>query len=191
MTSKSYVVKAKDPATGVKTTPSTYVSKAISTGRASSASKAAASPRQYNKSDFSTSGSSAGSTYTSPSSYTSKTYSSPAAAAGTSPSASSDSSYPDYSEDSSPAAKIGGDISQQVSEAFANNNSTMKDATIGENGVEDGQDWTRSFSGMAVEPFEREVADILMSPLDAEDIEIKPGMLIDILRSAVKRTPRI
>jgi len=55
----------------------------------------------------------------------------------------------------------------------------MKDATIGENGVEDGQDWTRSFSGMAVEPFGREVANILMSPLDTEVIEIKPGMPID------------
>ncbi|GJJ69340.1 hypothetical protein EMPS_01686 [Entomortierella parvispora] len=178
MTSKSSVVKAKDTATGVKTASSTFVAKATYAGRASVASKAAAAPRQYNKSDFSTTGSTAASTYSSPSSYTSKTYSSPSAAAATSPSASSDSSYPEYSDDSLPSAKIGGDASQAVSEAFANNNTTMKDATIGENGIEDGQDWTRSFSGMAVEPFEREVADILMSPLDPDDIEIKPDGLL-------------
>lgn len=51
----------------------------------------------------------------------------------------------------------------------------MKEALIGDHGSEDGQNWTRSFAGMAIEPFEKEVADILMKPLDPADIEIKPG----------------
>lgn len=179
MASKSFVVKAKDPATGVKTIPSTYISKASAAGRSSAATKTGAvASRQYNKSDFSTTRSTAASTYASSSTYTPKSYSPAAAeapAAASSPSESSDASYPDYGDDSLPGAKIGGESSQGASQAFANNNTTMKDAVIGDNGVEDGQDWTRSFSGMAVEPFEREVADILMSPLDPDDIEIKPG----------------
>ncbi|KAF9165632.1 hypothetical protein DFQ26_009644 [Actinomortierella ambigua] len=55
----------------------------------------------------------------------------------------------------------------------------IKDSGIGELGVtEQGQDWTRSFSGMAVEPFEKEVAEILMTPLHPDDIAIKPDGLL-------------
>ncbi|KAF9302811.1 hypothetical protein BGZ74_004831 [Mortierella antarctica] len=54
----------------------------------------------------------------------------------------------------------------------------MKEALIGDHGSEDGQNWTRSFAGMAIEPFEKEVADILMKPLDPADIEIKPDGLL-------------
>jgi hypothetical protein len=38
-----------------------------------------------------------------------------------------------------------------------------------------GTDWSRSYSGLADKPFPKEIADILMAPVDAKDIEIKPG----------------
>lgn len=36
-------------------------------------------------------------------------------------------------------------------------------------------DWSRSYHGLSVEPFPKEAADILQSPIDDLDIEIKPG----------------
>ncbi|KAG0016182.1 hypothetical protein BGZ81_011354, partial [Podila clonocystis] len=99
-------------------------------------------------------------------------------------SSSSTSSYPSYSDESVPESTssgnptpVSGNTSQGHAIAFANNN-TMKEALIGDHGSEDGQNWTRSFAGMATEPFEKEVADILMKPLDPADIEIKPDGLL-------------
>ncbi|KAG0015506.1 hypothetical protein BGZ80_009826, partial [Entomortierella chlamydospora] len=89
-------------------------------------------------------------------------------------------SYSDYSNDSSPistsdsAPKITTEAGR-VTEAFSSSNSILRDSAIGERTPDDGEDWTRSFSGMAIEPFEKEVAEILMKPLDPDDIEIKPG----------------
>jgi hypothetical protein len=38
--------------------------------------------------------------------------------------------------------------------------------------------WSRSFYGLSVEPFPKEIADVLLAPIPIEDIEIKPdGML--------------
>lgn len=36
-------------------------------------------------------------------------------------------------------------------------------------------DWSRSYHGLSVEPFAKEVADILQAPIDPLDVEIKPG----------------
>lgn len=36
-------------------------------------------------------------------------------------------------------------------------------------------DWSKSYYGLSVEAFPREVADILLAPIDEMDIEIKPG----------------
>ena len=36
-------------------------------------------------------------------------------------------------------------------------------------------DWSRSYAGLSVQPFPKEVADILQNPLDPLDVEIKPG----------------
>lgn len=38
-----------------------------------------------------------------------------------------------------------------------------------------GNDWSKSFHGLSSKPFDKEVAQILMRPLDVKDIEIKPG----------------
>lgn len=42
-------------------------------------------------------------------------------------------------------------------------------------------DWSTSFHGLSSKPFDKEVAQILMRPLDIKDIEIKPGMPIILL----------
>ena len=39
-------------------------------------------------------------------------------------------------------------------------------------------DWSRSYHGLSVEPFPKEVADVLQAPIDTMDIEIKPGVLL-------------
>lgn len=36
--------------------------------------------------------------------------------------------------------------------------------------------WSKSFQGLASEPFPEEVANILQSPVNAEDIEVQPGI---------------
>ncbi|KAI9268052.1 mitochondrial genome maintenance MGM101-domain-containing protein, partial [Phascolomyces articulosus] len=43
---------------------------------------------------------------------------------------------------------------------------------------EDKYNWSKSFYGLSTQPFSQEISDILMQPLEAADIEIKPdGML--------------
>jgi hypothetical protein len=38
-------------------------------------------------------------------------------------------------------------------------------------------DWSRSYHGLSVTPFEKQVADILLAPIDPADVEMKPGKL--------------
>jgi hypothetical protein len=39
-------------------------------------------------------------------------------------------------------------------------------------------DWTSSFHGLSVEPFAKEAADVLLKPINPEDVEIKPDGII-------------
>jgi len=39
-------------------------------------------------------------------------------------------------------------------------------------------DWTSSFHGLSVEPFAKEAADVLLKPIEPEDVEIKPDGII-------------
>ncbi|KAF9917314.1 hypothetical protein BGZ65_012929, partial [Modicella reniformis] len=81
--------------------------------------------------------------------------------------------------DSTSSKNVGGASGQDTgSDAFAANASGLKDAAIGERDMDESQDWTRSFSGMATEAFEPEVAEVLMKSLDPDDIEIKPDGLL-------------
>ncbi|KAI8340390.1 mitochondrial genome maintenance protein [Choanephora cucurbitarum] len=41
-----------------------------------------------------------------------------------------------------------------------------------------GHNWSSSFFGLSTEPFPREVSDILLEPINADDIEIKPDGLL-------------
>jgi hypothetical protein len=38
-----------------------------------------------------------------------------------------------------------------------------------------GTDWSRSYAGLSTESFPKELAEILMAPVDPMDVEIKPG----------------
>ncbi|KAI1978554.1 hypothetical protein LOZ51_000292 [Ophidiomyces ophidiicola] len=45
--------------------------------------------------------------------------------------------------------------------------------------VNNGQvDWTRSYFGLSAEPFSKEISAILLQPLEAEDVEIKPDGIV-------------
>lgn len=39
-----------------------------------------------------------------------------------------------------------------------------------------GHNWSSSFFGLSTERFPKEIEDILLAPIDPEDIEIKPGI---------------
>ncbi|KAF9586520.1 hypothetical protein BGW38_003206 [Lunasporangiospora selenospora] len=177
MASKSYVLKAKEGSSSASTPSAVYVTKATLPSSRYSASKPAA-----RKTDFSTT--TASNSSFSPSSVApavaSSASSSPAPSEAFSSPAASPPSYPDDAMPGSGSASptnIGGDRGQTSGDAFSNS-PLIKDSVIG--GLDDsmGQDWTRSFSGMAVEPFEKEVAEILMKPLHADDIEITPDGLL-------------
>ncbi|KAF9898001.1 hypothetical protein BX616_004641, partial [Lobosporangium transversale] len=165
MATKTVIIKSTGTAATAAKSASTYASKANSASRVSSSKPASA----YSKSDFSTTGATAFS-------------SSPVPKAVTTPSSFATSSGSGYSEEDDSeingSSKVGGGNSQVANEAFSSNGPVLKDAAIGERGVDETQDWTRSFAGMAVEPFEKEVAELLMKPLDPEDIEIKPDGIL-------------
>jgi hypothetical protein len=38
-----------------------------------------------------------------------------------------------------------------------------------------GTDWSKSYAGLSQQAFSKEIADVLLAPLDPIDIEIKPG----------------
>lgn len=49
---------------------------------------------------------------------------------------------------------------------------TIIDVTASEDAT---TDWSKSYLGLSAQPFPKEVADVLMAPIDPEDIELKPG----------------
>ncbi|KAF9926878.1 hypothetical protein FBU30_003638 [Linnemannia zychae] len=167
MATKTYTVKAKEVGAAAKaaTATSSYYSKAATGTMARKTVAKATATRSTSKSDFSTnpisSAASASPISTAP--------------AGTSPLYSP---YMDNVEGASGQNKVGGGSGQATEAPFSNGATGLKDAAIGDRSLEEGEDWTRSFSGMAVEPFEKDVAEILMKPLDADDIEIKPDGLL-------------
>lgn len=59
---------------------------------------------------------------------------------------------------------------------------SLHDSPIINNGVNNETtqpiDWSDSFFGLGLQPFPRDVADILLAPLSSEDIEIKPDGLL-------------
>ena len=38
------------------------------------------------------------------------------------------------------------------------------------------RDWSKSYFGLSAQPFAKDIADVLMAPLDPMDVEMKPGM---------------
>ncbi|KAF9450170.1 mitochondrial genome maintenance MGM101 [Macrolepiota fuliginosa MF-IS2] len=46
------------------------------------------------------------------------------------------------------------------------------------NGSGGATDWSKSYHGLSIEPFSKEIGDILQSPVDPLDVEVKPDGLI-------------
>lgn len=44
-------------------------------------------------------------------------------------------------------------------------------------------DWSRSYHGLSVQPFEDKVSEVLLAPVDPMDIEMKPGVFLPIYYS--------
>lgn len=42
---------------------------------------------------------------------------------------------------------------------------------------DNGTDWSRSYHGLSETPFEKDIRDILLAPINPEDVEMKPGIL--------------
>ncbi|PPQ63141.1 hypothetical protein CVT24_005781 [Panaeolus cyanescens] len=59
-------------------------------------------------------------------------------------------------------------------EVFSDSKSPLPDASESDGTV----DWSRSYSGLAVQPFPKEISDVLLSPVDVGDVEVKPDGLI-------------
>ncbi|TXT05949.1 hypothetical protein VHUM_03710 [Vanrija humicola] len=49
-------------------------------------------------------------------------------------------------------------------------------------------DWTTSFRGLSERPFDKDVADALLKPLDPDDVEIKPDGLLYLPEIKYRRT---
>jgi hypothetical protein len=47
---------------------------------------------------------------------------------------------------------------------------------------EQGHNWSSSFYGLSTEKFPKDVSDILLEPINPDDVEVKPGKLLDELR---------
>lgn len=46
-------------------------------------------------------------------------------------------------------------------------------------GVENGvTDWSKSYHGLSTQAFSKDIADILLAPIDIMDVEMKPGLLV-------------
>lgn len=42
-------------------------------------------------------------------------------------------------------------------------------------GMDGATDWSKSYFGLSSQPFSKDIAEVLMSPLDPKDVEMKPG----------------
>lgn len=49
---------------------------------------------------------------------------------------------------------------------------------LGFSGSEVPTDWSRSYHGLSMQPFDDKVADVLLAPIDPKDVEMKPGAMI-------------
>ena len=68
-------------------------------------------------------------------------------------------------------------ISRQATEQAAQSDEieTLNDAPIILEDDTTQVDWSRSFHGLSIQPFNDEAAQILTAPIDVTDVEIKPG----------------
>ena len=64
------------------------------------------------------------------------------------------------------------------------------DASLGQDPSDDNlaHDWSRSYHGLSQEPFSKDISDVLLAPLTANDIEIKPGAWMHYMRYSMLLT---
>lgn len=57
-----------------------------------------------------------------------------------------------------------------------NNGGRPVDTPLPDSTASDGTtDWSKSYAGLSAAPFPKEIADVLLAPIDPLDVEIKPG----------------
>ena len=67
---------------------------------------------------------------------------------------------------------------QNTNNNFMNDTPTpLPEFPIGNLNGESQYDWSKSYFGLSTQAFPKDVADVLLAPLDSMDIEIKPGTL--------------
>lgn len=71
--------------------------------------------------------------------------------------------------------KVSPELSKKANEKAPSPSSSLPEAPQNYNGVGTRNDWSRSYFGLSTKPFSKEIADILQTPLDPLDIEMKPG----------------
>lgn len=57
------------------------------------------------------------------------------------------------------------------------------DVPLNGNGLDTGTDWSKSYHGLSSQPFPKEVAEVLLGPINPEDVEMKPGAFANIIAS--------
>lgn len=113
---------------------------------------------------------------------------SPSSSSGSNNSAPSTSSSSSSSQQQQPIGNSNGDAQtpfsdaqqphQQSSSSSSSNSNTSNDSTSNMQQPQPLHDWSRSFRGLAVQPFDSQISNILLSPIDPMDIEMKPDGLI-------------
>lgn len=80
-----------------------------------------------------------------------------------------------------PSASVASRVAEAADAAEKDSIYGAKSTGLGDESgyIGDGEknDWSKSYHGLSVEPFSKEVADILLAPIDSMDVEMKPGKL--------------
>lgn len=79
-------------------------------------------------------------------------------------------------------------LSRSTSATASNNNGNGNRTATKSNGHSwtegsgDGSpsDWSRSFHGLSSQPFDKEITEVLLAPVEPADIEVKPGDFVPI-----------
>jgi hypothetical protein len=56
-----------------------------------------------------------------------------------------------------------------------NGNGNGLGVELGLEGQQEGTDWSKSYHGLSTQAFSKEIAEVLLAPIDPLDVEMKPG----------------
>ncbi|EJD01365.1 mitochondrial genome maintenance MGM101 [Fomitiporia mediterranea MF3/22] len=80
--------------------------------------------------------------------------------------------------DTANEVQVSEEVAQKAGGAAPSPIPPINEAQNSYSGDENKTDWSRSYSGLSVQPFSKEAAEVLQAPLNPIDIEIKPEGLI-------------